>query len=155
MKKKFPARLCKRLLCLLLIINLSATGALAQVKISGKVTGNDGNGVPGVSVVIKNTNIGAATDANGNYVLNAPVKQGNYVLQFSGVGLKTRESSIRIGSDQNYSADAQLTGDPLGMDEIVITGTLGRTSKKQIGIPFPPSLLRNYKIQVLKTSVLF
>ncbi|MEJ7829103.1 MAG: SusC/RagA family TonB-linked outer membrane protein, partial [Segetibacter sp.] len=96
-------------------------------------TGKDGNGVPGISVLIKNTNIGTSTNANGNYELNAPSKTGNYVLQFSGVGFKNYESSVRLGNDQNYSADAQLSDDALGLDEIVVTGTLGRTSKKQIG----------------------
>ncbi|MBA3674288.1 MAG: SusC/RagA family TonB-linked outer membrane protein [Chitinophagaceae bacterium] len=134
MEKKFSAELCKwKTICIFLIINFFAVGAIAQVKISGKVTGKDGNGVPGISVLIKNTNIGTATDANGNYVLNAPSKSGNYVLEFSGVGFKSRESTVRIGSDQNYSVDAQLTDDALGMDEIVVIGSSLRQSRKQLG----------------------
>ena len=134
MKKKFHVRICKwKKLCIFLIINFFAISAIAQVRISGRVTGNDGNGVSGISVVIKNTNYGTATDVNGNYVLAAPVKPGNYVLEFSGVGFKTRESSVRVGNDQNYTADVQLSTDPLGMDEVIITGNLGRTSKRQIG----------------------
>mgnify|MGYP000220990919 CR=1 FL=1 len=130
-KKLFKSKW--RMICLLLFINFVTINTIAQVKISGKVTGNDGNGIPGVSVIIKNTNIGTATDVNGNYVLNAPVKPGNYVLEFSGVGFKNSESSLHIGGDQIYSANIRLTQDPLGMDEVIITGTLGRTSKKQIG----------------------
>ncbi|MEJ7823255.1 MAG: SusC/RagA family TonB-linked outer membrane protein [Chitinophagaceae bacterium] len=134
MKKKFRVGVCKwKTICLYLFINLFAISAIAQVKISGKVTGKDGNGVPGISVLIKNTNIGTATDAEGNYVLNAPQKTGNYVLEFSGVGFKTRESSVRVGSDQNYSADIQLIDDALGMDEVVITGTSAGTTRRQLG----------------------
>lgn len=134
MEKRLSAGICKwKTLCIFLIINFFAIGAIAQVKISGKVTGKDGNAVPGISVLIKNTNIGTATDANGNYVLNAPSKSGNYVLEFSGVGFKTSESVVRIGSDQNYSADAQLTDDALGMDEVVITGTSQGTTRRQLG----------------------
>ena len=58
MRKNFPARLCKRLLFIFLGTNLFAIGALAQVKITGKVTGKDGNGLPGISVLLRNTNNG-------------------------------------------------------------------------------------------------
>ena len=121
------------MLSMFLFLNLVISWGFAQVKISGKVTGKDGIGIPGISVLIKNTNIGTATDATGNYVLSAPVKPGNYTLEFSGVGFKSRESSLRIGTDGNYSVDAQLTDDALGMDEIVITGTSAGTTRRQLG----------------------
>lgn len=133
MKKMFHLGKYKwKMLCIFLFMSLF-TSVVAQVKISGKVTGKDGIGIPGISVLIKNTNIGTATDATGNYVLSAPVKAGNYTLEFSGVGFKSRESSVRIGADENYSVDAQLTDDALGMDEIVITGTSQGTTRRQLG----------------------
>ncbi len=100
---------------------------IAQIKISGRVTNKDGNGVPSISVYIKNTTFGTSSDAGGNYILIAPLKPGNYVLEFSGVGFKTKESSVRVGGDQNYSVDNTLAEDPLGLDEVILTGTLGRT----------------------------
>ena len=135
MKKKFSAGICKwKLLYIFLFFNFFfAISATAQIQISGKVKGKDGTGIPGISVLIKNTNFGTATDAGGNYVLSAPVKAGNYVLQFSGVGFKTTESSLRIGGNQSYTADAELTGDALGMDEVVITGVSAGTTRKQLG----------------------
>ena len=134
MKKNFHGVICRTaMLCLVLVINLFAIQSVAQVKISGRVTGDDGNGVPGISVQIRNTNYGTSTDANGNYILTAQVKPGDYVVEFSGVGFKSRESALRVTSERNYTSDAKLAADPLGMDEVVITGTLGRTSKKQIG----------------------
>lgn len=110
-----------------------ATGILAQVKITGKVTGNGGNELHDISVLLKNTNYGAATDVNGNYVITAPVSQGNYVLEFSGIGFKTAESPLRIGGDAEYMVNAQLTDDALGLDEIVVTGTSQGTTRKQLG----------------------
>ena len=133
MKKKFSAGLCKLRYIFLFFNFFFAISALAQVQVTGKVTGKDGKGIPGISVLIKNTTIGTATDVNGNYVLPAAVKQGNYVIQFSGVGYKTSESSLRIGGNQSYSVDAELTGDALGMDEVVITGVSAGTTRRQLG----------------------
>ena len=89
--------------------------SFAQVNITGKVTGKNGEGVSAVSVLIKNTTYGTATDANGNYVLSAPLRPGNYVLRFSGVGLKTAEQSVQVGSGQNYTSNIQLANDILGL----------------------------------------
>ncbi len=133
MKKKFFSKKWKLMLGIFVIFNLLTGSLMAQVKISGKVTGKDGNGLSGVSVLIKNTNIGTSTDANGNYELNAPAKNGNYVLQFSGVGFKGYESTVRIGSDQSYSSDVQLTDDALSLDEVVVTGTSAGTTRRQLG----------------------
>ena len=106
---------------------------LAQVHISGKVTGPDGKGIPFVSVVIRNTTIGSATGTDGTYAFDANVKPGTYVLVFSGVGFKTKEQSITVGTDKTYSADAVLTDDALNMDEVVVTGVSAGTTKKQLG----------------------
>lgn len=116
-----------------LLLQLSAVLALAQVKISGKVTGSDGKGIPSVSIAIQNTTIGTASDANGMYTINADLKPGTYILEFSGVGFKSREQSIQVGNAVSYTADIQLTEDALNMDEVIVTGTNVRTSKKQLG----------------------
>ncbi|MEO5781664.1 MAG: SusC/RagA family TonB-linked outer membrane protein [Ginsengibacter sp.] len=134
MKKKFRAGIRKlKMHCLFLISILFAISANAQIQISGKVTNKDQTGVPGVSVLVKNTNSGTATDVNGNYNFSTSLKPGRIVLEFTGVGFKTREETISVSNSGSYTVNAQLLQDPLGMDEIVITGTLGRTSKKQIG----------------------
>ena len=40
---------------------------------------------------------------------------------------------MRIGGNQSYSVDAELNGDALGLDEIVLTGTSQGTTRKQLG----------------------
>lgn len=105
----------------------------AQVHISGKVTGADGKGIPFVSVLIRNTTIGSATGADGSYGFDATVKPGTYVLVFSGVGFKTKEQSLNIGSEKAYTTDVVLADDALNMDEVVVTGTSAGTTKKQLG----------------------
>ncbi len=118
---------------LALLMSLLVSFGFAQVQISGKVTGRTGEALSAVSVQVKNTNYGTATGTDGNYSFTAPLKAGTYVLNFSGVGLKSADQTINVGSAENYTANVQLANDVLGLDEVVVTGTLGRTSKREIG----------------------
>lgn len=118
---------------LALFLQLATVAALAQIQISGKVTGADGKGLPAISVQIRNTNFGGATDANGDYSFTANIKAGNYTLEFSGVGFKTTTQTLTIGTAASYSASAQLAADVLNMDEVVVTGTTQGTTRKQLG----------------------
>jgi len=115
------------------VLLLLSGSLLAQVTVSGKITGADGKGIPFVSVQIKNTTIGSASGADGAYSFDANVKPGNYTLVFSGVGLKTSEQSFTVGTGKTVTADAVLTADALNMDEVVVTGTSAGTTKKQLG----------------------
>ena len=89
MKNYILKKLSKyKLLSFFLLMNLFAVTTMAQVKISGKVTDEKGNGVPGASVTIKNDNAGAFTNADGSYQIITNLKPGKYTVVFSGVGLK-------------------------------------------------------------------
>ena len=118
---------------LTLLTLMTSLVLFAQVSISGKVTAADGKGIPYISVAIKNTNYGGVTEASGNYSFTAGIRAGNYTIEFSGVGFKSKEQSIQIGEASSYRADVQLAEDALGLDEVILTGTLGRASKKQLG----------------------
>ncbi|HEY6502743.1 MAG TPA: SusC/RagA family TonB-linked outer membrane protein, partial [Chitinophagaceae bacterium] len=112
---------------------LATVLASAQVQISGKVTGSDGKGIPGVSVVVRTTTFGASTDANGAYNFSANIKAGSYTLEFSGVGFKTTQQTLTVGSATAYTTDVQLEPDALALDEVVVTGVSAGTTRKQLG----------------------
>lgn len=116
-----------------LLLQMLATAAISQVRISGKVTDADGKGIPGISVTIRNTSFGAASDIEGNYTINANVKPGNYILDFTGVGFKSKEQALQVGSAASYTSDARLAEDILGLDEVVVTGAGVATKRKQLG----------------------
>jgi hypothetical protein len=118
---------------LLLIMNLFAIAVFAQVKITGKATGADGKGIPGITVTVRNSTFGTATDPEGNYSLDADLKPGTYVLVFSSIGFKTKESSLTVGANTSYAVNAAMAEDVLGLDEVVITGTSQGTTKKSLG----------------------
>lgn len=133
MKKLLGLRQGKwKSLPLLLLLQLVAIIGIAQVRVSGKVTGSDGNGIPSISVQVKNTNSGGVTDASGVYNFSSDIRPGTYTLEFSGIGFKKSEQVITV-SGSTVTADAQLAEDALNMEEVVVTGVSAGTTRKQLG----------------------
>ncbi|KAA5827776.1 TonB-dependent receptor [Algibacter amylolyticus] len=88
-----------------------------QAQVTGTVTSlEDGMPLPGVSVIVSGTTQGAATDFDGNYVLDNVDSNGTLV--FSYVGYKTQEIQINGRSVINVV----LTEDAASLDEIIVTG---------------------------------
>lgn len=87
-----------------------------QKTVSGKVTDDMGQPLPGVTVVVKETTIGTVTSADGNYTLsNVP---DNAVLVFSFVGMKTLEIAV----ENQVQVNAAMESDVIGLEEIVAIG---------------------------------
>ncbi|MCL3780655.1 SusC/RagA family TonB-linked outer membrane protein [Prolixibacteraceae bacterium JC049] len=102
------------------IILMAADGRAAQsqkkIKISGKVTDEAGEPLPGVSVVIKGTTVGITSDIDGKYVLTVPADAK--VLQFSFVGMKVQE--VELTGQTNV--DVTMIEDAIGLEEVVAVG---------------------------------
>ena len=111
-----------RLTTLILLIGTtvllsSALMAEDQQKIvTGRVTDNTGQALPGVNIVEKGTTNGAISDADGRYTLN--VASASSVLVFSFVGYTPLE--VTVGSQTSVSIS--LTESAVGLDEIVVVG---------------------------------
>ena len=118
---------------IVLFLQLIAVVAMSQVRISGKLTGADGKGIPSISVQIRTTTIGTITDAAGSYSLTADLRSGTYIIDFSGVGFRTSQKSVIIGTESVYSIDISLAEDALKLDEVVVTGVSAGTTRKQLG----------------------
>ncbi len=118
-------RITSLLVCLLLF-GFAATFA-QDIPIKGTVTsGEDGSPVPGAYVLIKGTNNGAATDADGNFTLTAP---SSGTLIFSSVGYRTQELALAGQSVLNVVMDPDVTQ----VDEIVVTALGISREKKALG----------------------
>ena len=105
----------------------------AQVRISGKVTGADGKGIPSASVQVQSTSSGTVTDANGNYDFSTKLKPGTYTIEFTGVGFKSSSQTLKVTGDGAFTLNAQLSDDVMKMDEVVVTGVSSGTTRKQLG----------------------
>ncbi|TWF45409.1 TonB-linked SusC/RagA family outer membrane protein [Chitinophaga polysaccharea] len=123
-----------RFLLLCLAINFLAAAAWGQVKISGQVTDDQHTPLPGITVVVKNTQQGAQTNPDGRYTINANLKPGNYTLVFSGIGFTPRESVLVIVEGTTaYTQNIQLVTSVSKLDEVVVTGTSEGTTRRQLG----------------------
>lgn len=105
----------KRILLLLIVLCTAFTG-FAQKEISGIVTDESGQSLPGVTVVVKNTTVGTVTDSDGTYNLVTPANATTLVFSF--IGLETQE--VEIGSQSKI--DVQLASSYTQLDEVVAVG---------------------------------
>jgi TonB-linked SusC/RagA family outer membrane protein len=95
---------------LFLCLSITAFGQ----KISGKVTDETGDALPGVSVTIKGIPKGTTTDVDGNYSLDVP---SSGTLVFSYVGYAAQE--IKVGSSSTI--DVKMVSDASALSEVVVT----------------------------------
>lgn len=92
-------------------------------RIQGTVFDESGEGLPGVSVLVKGTQTGTITDINGAFSIVVPNQES--VLVFSFVGYITQE--ITVGNQSNITLDLEV--DQKILEEVVVVGF--GTQKKQ------------------------
>ncbi|WP_373492727.1 SusC/RagA family TonB-linked outer membrane protein [Aquiflexum sp.] len=121
MKRKFTG-----LILFLLVISLGIPDAFAQdVAIRGKVTSReDGQPLPGVTVLVQNTTIGTVTDIDGNYSITVP--SGSNVLTYSFIGFVGQSVEINNRS----TVDVVMVTDTRQLSEVVVTA-FGLTQEKK------------------------
>jgi Outer membrane cobalamin receptor protein len=117
----------------------SAIG-LAQQKrtVSGSVKDTDGHAVAQASYLIKGTNVGGVTDANGRFSI--AVDGSNAVLVFSFVGFTTEE--VAVGTQTTLTVTLQRID--ASLSDVVVTALGVKRQKKSLG----------YAVQQVKGSTL-
>ncbi|HEX6225836.1 MAG TPA: von Willebrand factor type A domain-containing protein [Chryseolinea sp.] len=105
--------------------------------ITGKVTSaDDGNGIPGVNVLVKGTKNGTTTDASGNYSITLSAHGGTLVFSF--IGFETKE--VKTGN--SGIINVILSPDITALEEVVTTGySRGRKYRKDSTAPASKSYL--------------
>ena len=109
-----------------LILFLSvALNLSAQNFYSGSVIDQDGNPVFGANVFVKNSTNGTQTDFDGNFIIEAKIKD---VLVISYVGFKNQEFVLSLDNDLGKIT---LIEDVSTLDEVVVIG-YGNQKKRNI-----------------------
>ncbi|MCY4216438.1 MAG: SusC/RagA family TonB-linked outer membrane protein [Flavobacteriaceae bacterium] len=98
-----------------------------QQSVSGSVTNQDGEPLPGASVVEKGTNNGTQTDFDGNFTLT--LSSDSSVILVSYIGYKTQE--VNITEDQTPTIT--LEDDAAALDVVVVTAIGIERSKRALG----------------------
>jgi TonB-linked SusC/RagA family outer membrane protein len=124
--------------------------AAANVPVSGRVTDSKGEGVPGVTVLVRGTTVGTTTDATGAFSLSAP--EGS-TLVFSSVGYTSQEvplTSTTTGLSISLKESAKDLGEIVVVgygtqERQTVTGAVASVSGREIAaqpIPDPAQALQ-------------
>jgi TonB-dependent starch-binding outer membrane protein SusC len=105
----------KKNIQILFFILLFQLVAYAQVQVNGLISDEQGQPLPGATILEKNTTNGVVTDFDGNYSIQ--VSDQNAILMISFVGYATQEVLVADLTDFNFSLQPDNE-----LDEVVITG---------------------------------
>jgi TonB-linked SusC/RagA family outer membrane protein len=97
--------------------------AIAQIVVTGRVTGDDGITLPGVAILERGTTHGTVTNMEGSFSIRVPA---NATLIFSFMGFTTQEVAV----DGRNIINVTLAPSVLVMDEVVVTA-LGMTRERK------------------------
>ena len=105
------------ILCFSVLMPAILHAQAKTVTVKGIVKTETGEPLSGVSVVIKGTNIGSTTKADGAFQISAPV---NSTLSITMVGYVSKE--LKIGSADQLDLGISLNADKLEMDKVIVVG---------------------------------
>src|SRR5687767_10015598 len=116
----------RKYLLILQLLLISTTGAWAQgISVKGRVMDDKGEGLPGVTLLLKGTTNGTTTDPAGNYTLSLPNGAGTLVVSF--IGYLSQEVAV----NNRTAIDFTLTSDAKALEEVVVVG-YGTQRKRDI-----------------------
>jgi len=109
-----------------LVLLCQGYGLAQSNRVTGRVTGADNQGLPGVNVVVGGTSLGTATDASGNYSINVA---SDASLVFSYISYVSQTVPVNNRSIINV----QLVEDAKAIDEVIVTALGIKRESKTLG----------------------
>jgi len=126
----FGDRFGYRIVDNLIVITPKAVVAQEEkmVQIKGQVVDKDGIPLPGVTVMVKGTSFGTATDGNGAYQLAIPAQE-SIVLEFSFIGMKTKTVTYTGQKEVNVVLEEDVNE----LEDVVVTGYFNKSKESFTG----------------------
>ena len=116
----------KKFIFFITIILISINSLLAQVSVSGNVIDQDGQPIPGVTILdLEDNTNGTVTDFDGNFTINIP---SDGTLSVSFIGYVTQNISVSGQTNLNVTLEENISA----LDEIVITGYGSQVKKSDL-----------------------
>ncbi|MBC8081801.1 MAG: carboxypeptidase-like regulatory domain-containing protein, partial [Hymenobacter sp.] len=130
----------KHLLLLWLLLLCAASTAWAQQRrISGVVKSEKGEGLPGVTVVVKGSTVGASTNSDGTFLITLPAAELSPTLRISYIGYVSQDVAVGEQTQVNVMLleDTQTLTDVvvIGFQEVQrrdVTGSVSSVNAQQI-----------------------
>ncbi|MDE7074782.1 MAG: SusC/RagA family TonB-linked outer membrane protein, partial [Odoribacter sp.] len=108
--------------------DVTSSQRVEMLRIKGQVTDNHGNPLPGVTVMLKGTQFGTATDADGKYELDIQREYAT-MLVFSFIGMQTQEVAIEGRTEINV----RLEEEAAQLEDVVVTGIFTKSRESYTG----------------------
>ena len=124
MMKNFKLVSLPILLAFAVVLFYGTPSFAALGKIAGTVTdASTGEPLPGVNVQIEGTDMGAATNLDGQYtIINVP--PGTYDVQFTYIGYATKVvTGVRASLDQTSTVNAQMSQTVIEGETVTVVAT--------------------------------
>lgn len=101
------------------LLQLYGHTVLAQTRsLTGRVTGEKGEALPGATVILKGTSTGTTTNGDGNFTINLPNADPTTTLVVSFIGYVSKD--IAVGNQTNITID--IAPDATGLQEVIVVG---------------------------------
>lgn len=118
----------RKISLIILLLCASVSTLFAQTRrISGQILDETGVGLPGAAVSVKGTQVGTATDADGNFQLDIPEDATTIVIR--SIGYTDQEINIEDQSTFNVKLSPSATT----LEETVVTANAVRREKRSLG----------------------
>lgn len=135
-----------RIIIPFLLILLSFQGIFGQTKISGKITDQKKQPIPGVNILIKDSYDGTSTDANGNFSFVAS-DTGDVILVASMIGFDPIEKKVHLsGKDFVYNPVMKESLNELKVVTIT-AGTIEASDEKKTTVLKPLDIVTTASAQ--------
>ena len=114
---------------------------IVEDKVSGKVTAEKGEALPGVSVLVKGTSKGTVTNNDGEFSIVA--KEGD-ILILSFVGFEKQEIKI---TSANQAITVLMKEDVSQLGEVVVVGSRSTVARTNVERPVPVDVISAKELQ--------
>lgn len=113
-------------------------------RISGIISSENGEALPGVTVAVVGTVLGTTTNTDGKYELS--LTSGSYTLIISSIGYETTTQQIVVGNE-NQVINFILKESIASLNEVVILGSRSATARTNIDKPVPVDVISTKEIK--------
>lgn len=103
-----------------------------QATVSGTVTEEGAGPMVGVTVYVEGTTNGTTTNMEGEFTLS--VKPGKRTIIASSIGFGSSRQEVEMAAGDEVKLDFVLGYDPLGLDEVIVTGARNDKSKMESSV---------------------
>ncbi|MEN8145290.1 MAG: TonB-dependent receptor [Gemmatimonadota bacterium] len=113
----------------------SSTALLAQDRyvVQGTVTGTDGLARGGTAILVEGTNAGGLARSDGTYRFELRAS-GQVTVNATLIGHSSASEVVTLGDEEVITVNFTLGIDPLGLDELVVTGVSNPASKLESSV---------------------